>query len=67
MTGIEDLKDEMHDIKKDAHVQMDAPTEPSAPAAPAKPEVVTFAKKSKKLDVETPSADEKDTKPSENV
>ncbi|MEE8587755.1 MAG: Sec-independent protein translocase protein TatB [Sulfurimonadaceae bacterium] len=66
VTGIEDLKDEMRDIKEDAHVQMDAP-EPSAPAAPKKPEAVTFAKKSKKLDVETPSENESGTKPSENA
>ena len=67
VTGVEGLKDEMRDIKKDVSIETDAPAEPPAPAAPQKPEVVTFAKKSKKLDVETPSSDEKDTKPSENV
>ncbi len=67
VSGVEELKEEMRDIKKDARVEIDEPDEVAAPAAPAKPEVVTFAKKSKKLDIETPSTDEKDTKPSENA
>lgn len=67
VSGVEDLKEEMRDIKKDARVEINEPDEVAAPAAPKKPEVVTFAKKSKKLDIETPSSDEKDTKPSENA
>ena len=67
LTGVEGLKDDMLEIKKEVSSNADVPSEPSAPAAPQKPEVVTFAKKSKKLDVETPPADDKDTKPSENV
>ena len=67
LTGVEGLKDDMLEIKKEVTSNADVPSEPSAPAAPQKPEVVTFAKKSKKLDVETPPADDKDTKPSENV
>ncbi|MDA3945717.1 MAG: Sec-independent protein translocase protein TatB [Helicobacteraceae bacterium] len=67
VSGVEDLKDEMRDIKKDVYVDGAATTETSAPSAPKKPEVVTFAKKSKKLDIETPEEDDSDTKPSENV
>ncbi|MEN8146477.1 MAG: Sec-independent protein translocase protein TatB [Campylobacterota bacterium] len=65
LTGVEGLKDDMLEMKKEVSADADAPDEPSAPAAPQKPEVVTFAKKSKKLDVET--TDDKDTKPSENA
>ena len=68
VSGVEDLKEEMHDIQKEVYVDEDKrPDEPTAPAAPQKPEVVTFAKKSKKLDIESPSADENNTKPSENA
>ncbi len=67
MTGVEGLQNEMQEIKKDVYTDDDTPAEPEAPAAPQKPEVVTFAKKSKKLDIETPSEDDKDTKPSENA
>ena len=67
MTGVEGLKDDMLEIKKEVSSDADVPSEPSAPAAPQKPEVVTFAKKSKKLDIETPSEDDKETKPSENA
>lgn len=69
-TGIEDLKDEMQEVKKGVYVDTDTSTEPEAPAAPQKPEVVTFAKKpkiSKGLDLDTPQEDDTETKPSENA
>ena len=73
-TGIEDLKDEMHEIKKGVYVDADTPavpTEPKVDPAPKKPEVVTFAKKSKKskgLGLDDPiESDDLDTTPSEKA
>ena len=74
-TGIEDLKDEMQEIKKGVYVDAETPTtskEPQADPAPKKPEVVTFSKKPKKskglgLDDPIDSDDDFDTTPSEKA
>lgn len=66
-SGVEELKDEIRDVQRETYADANTPAEVKAPPAPEKAEVVTFAKKSKKLDIETPEEKESDSKPSENA
>lgn len=72
-SGINELKNEVNDVKQGIYADADRPKEhiePTADAAPKKPEVVTFAKKpktSKGLGLDTPLEDDTETKPSENA
>jgi len=72
-SGIEDLKDEMQEVRHGVYADAPAaklPEETQAEPAPKKPEVVTFAKKSKKskgLGLDDPIDLDDETKPSENV
>ncbi|MEA3522338.1 MAG: hypothetical protein U9R50_05140, partial [Campylobacterota bacterium] len=55
LTSLDDLQDEINDIKKEVSVDTDKETPPKL--APEEPEVVTFKKKAKKNEAKTEISD----------